>query len=228
LSQAVFESIAFAGDRRSLQNEIIPRLQQNSVQLTERAFMPQSTMIDIDGVGPVLFERSTRAKHVNISVKPFKGVRVAVPKRVSFERAEQFALSKKDWIRKTLVKIQQLEQQKSLLSTQLESLDWPKAEAQLIKRTAELAKQHGLTYNRVTVRNQKTKWGSCSAKDNISLNIQLTLLPQELMDYVILHELAHTKVKNHSPAFWQELDKYVENSRVVDAKLKHYMLAPSR
>jgi hypothetical protein len=190
--------------------------------------MPESTTVEIEGIGPVLFERSARAKHVNISVKPFKGVRVAVPKGVSFQKAGQFAHSKRDWIRKTLGKIKQLEQQKSSLSKRLNSLDWSKAEALLIERTIELAKQHGLTHNRVTVRNQKTKWGSCSSKDNISLNIQLTLLPQELMDYVILHELAHTKVKNHSPAFWQELDKYVANSKTVDAKLKHYMLAPSK
>ena len=70
----------------------------------------------------------------------------------------------------------------------------------------ELAKIYGFKYAKASIRNQKTKWGSCSAKNNISLNINLVRLPDELRDYVILHELVHTRHKNHSNRFWETLD----------------------
>ena len=67
-------------------------------------------------------------------------------------------------------------------------------------------------------------WGSCSEKNNINLNINLVRLTEELMDYVILHELVHLKVKNHSKQFWAELDKYVGNAKELDKKLKKHRL----
>jgi predicted metal-dependent hydrolase len=84
----------------------------------------------------------------------------------------------------------------------------------------QLAGIHGFTCNRVTVRQQKTRWGSCSPKNTISLNVKLALLPAELSDYVILHELVHTRVHNHSKKFWAELDKYVPNSKAMAKRLR--------
>ncbi len=73
-------------------------------------------------------------------------------------------------------------------------------------RTEELARQWGFRYNRLTIRNNRSNWGSCSAANNISLNLQLMQLPDELTDFILLHELVHTKVKNHGPDFWRMLD----------------------
>jgi predicted metal-dependent hydrolase len=77
----------------------------------------------------------------------------------------------------------------------------------LPKRLTELAAQHGFRYGRAGIRNQKSRWGSCSSKNNISLNIHLLNLPGHLRDYVILHELVHTEQKNHSKHFWFRLDE---------------------
>lgn len=74
-------------------------------------------------------------------------------------------------------------------------------------RLNELALKHGFQVNKITIRNNKRNWGSCSSKNNISLNLQLMKLPDELIDYVLLHELVHTKIKNHGPGFWQKLDE---------------------
>jgi predicted metal-dependent hydrolase len=74
------------------------------------------------------------------------------------------------------------------------------------------------------VKNQKTRWGSCSEKNNINLNVNLVLLPDELIDYAILHELVHTRVKNHSKRFWAELDKLVGDAKKNDKKLKNHRL----
>jgi len=74
-------------------------------------------------------------------------------------------------------------------------------------RLTELAQQHGFTFNRLTIRNNKRNWGSCSSRNNISLNLQMMKLPEELIDYILLHELVHTKIKNHGPLFWAKLDE---------------------
>lgn len=75
------------------------------------------------------------------------------------------------------------------------------AKAWLIPRLDELAGKHGFTYNKVFIKNNVSNWGSCSTKGNINLNMQLMRLPEELRDYVILHELCHLKQLNHGPEF---------------------------
>ncbi len=80
------------------------------------------------------------------------------------------------------------------------------AQAFLPGRIAELAQKHGFRYNRITIRNNRSNWGSCSARNHISLNLHLMRLPASLTDFILLHELVHTRVKNHGPAFWQMLD----------------------
>ena len=81
------------------------------------------------------------------------------------------------------------------------------AQADLPQRTARLAGQLGFRCGAVTVRNARTRWGSCSARDDISLSIHLMKLPDELIDYVIIHELCHTIHKNHGPKFHKLLDR---------------------
>ena len=93
----------------------------------------------------------------------------------------------------------------------------------LPQRLDEIAKQHGFNYNKVTIRNNKRNWGSCSSKNNISLNLQMMKLPDELIDYILLHELAHTEIKNHSAKFWQRMDELTGNrARELSKKVKQY------
>ena len=94
----------------------------------------------------------------------------------------------------------------------------------MTSRLNRLAKEHGFTFNRVSIRSQKTRWGSCSRNNNISLNIKLVLLSEAMVDYVILHELVHTRIYNHSKEFWLELDKYVGNSKATASRLRRYGL----
>jgi predicted metal-dependent hydrolase len=180
--------------------------------------------LEIDGVGPVLFERSKRAKHLNISVTPYKGVRVAIPDGLSFKKAEEFVHSRTDWIKKHLDRMKQFEREHAAKSGTALDIDRAKAKRKLSRRLNYLSEKYGFTYNRVFIRNQRTRWGSCSHKDNISLNMKLIRLPDELMDYVILHELVHTRFKNHSKQFWDELDKILVNAKGIDALLKQYTL----
>ena len=177
----------------------------------------QTKIIDIPDIGPVLFKKSNRAKRINISIRKVSNVRVSLPFNISFKSAEQFVCLKTDWIRNNLKKI-------SKNKIELEEVDKNYARKILEERLDQLGNKYNFSYGNLSIRNQKTRWGSCSAKNNISLNAKLTNLPKELIDYVILHELVHTRVKNHSKDFWNTLDKYVQNSKKIDKKLKKYSL----
>jgi predicted metal-dependent hydrolase len=182
--------------------------------------MTNSYTINIDGVGPVLFEKSRRARSVIISVGTSKGVRVAVPTRTSLKKALEFAYLKKEWIQRHSVKIEQNKNQKKAFIDRFLAIDKAEAKKRLTDRLYHLAKEHGFTCNNVSIREQRTRWGSCSHKNNISLNLKLVLLPEELIDYVILHELVHTRIHNHSKEFWAELDRYTGNGKVMAKRLR--------
>ena len=88
------------------------------------------------------------------------------------------------------------------------------------ERVEYFAKVIGVTYGKITVRNQKTRWGSCSSKGNLNFNCLLMLAPPEVLDYVVVHELCHRKQMNHSKAFWLEVEKVLPNYKEVRKWLK--------
>ena len=182
-----------------------------------------STIVEIPSVGPVTIVKSQRAKHIRITIKPDQTVRLTIPKGQSIDRAKQFLRSKIPWITKHQHRLNKLDNtQTNLPRPKIDTLE---ARDILVGRLEEMAKIHNFKYARVAIRNQKTKWGSCSAKNNINLNINLVRLPDELRDYVILHELVHTRFKNHSKKFWAELDKVIGRSaKELSKKLRKYRL----
>ena len=174
-------------------------------------------LVEHPEVGTIKYIGNNRAKRIIISVKP-EFVRVVIPKRQSFKNAKKFVESRLEWIKKNKNKMKLQTQKKK----ELPEIDRKVARKVLCRRIGELAQLHNFVYNRVSIRKQKTRWGSCSSKNNINLNMNLLHLPPELMDYVLLHELVHTRVKNHGKDFWNELDTVVPNSRQIDRKLKDY------
>lgn len=98
------------------------------------------------------------------------------------------------------------------------------AERELPERTAELARQHGIKIHRVTVRAQKTRWGSCSAKGTVSLNWRLIQAPPEVQDYLIIHELMHRREMNHSARYWKLVAEACPTYRDAERWLKKFRL----
>lgn len=98
------------------------------------------------------------------------------------------------------------------------------AKTWLPERTQQLAVKFGFRYGKVTVRNSKTRWGSCSWDNNISLSLHLMMLPDHLIDYVILHELVHTIHKNHGKEFWQMLDKVTGGVKKLEKEINSYQI----
>ncbi len=186
--------------------------------------MGRSTTIEIGNIGPVLFERSKRAKHLIITVKPYRGVRVAVPYGITFEKAEEIVREKITWIQKHLAGMKQIENEHKAALNNITEIDRAEAKEKLINKLNELAEKHDFVYNKIFIRNQKTRWGSCSSRNNISLNMKLVLLPDELIEYVILHELTHIRIRNHKNVFWAELNKLVGDAKALSSRLKEYQM----
>ena len=177
-------------------------------------------LINMATIGLVLFEKSSKAKHIIISIKPPNNIRVAVPMNASFNEAKKFIITKQKWIKNHINKISNIICNK----IELESVNIKHARKPLEKRINQLASKYNFSFNRLFIKNQKTRWGSCSSKNNINLNIQLIRLSSELIDYVIFHELVHTKVRNHSKEFWDTLTYYVPKAISIDKKLKEYLI----
>jgi|TARA_B110000914_G_scaffold221962_1_gene234630 predicted metal-dependent hydrolase len=182
----------------------------------------KSIKITLPIVGEVFLERSTRAKHIRMSIKPPSKIRVAVPVGVSFEEAQKFAEEKEAWLHKQIQKFSISEAtslyEKSDLESKEEQLQ--KKEA-IISRVKYLAREFGFKHNKISTRRMKSRWGSCSYNNSIRINICVSHLPQKLQDYIILHELMHTKIKNHSRHFWSELNNIIDELHEIRKELKY-------
>ena len=152
--------------------------------------------------------RSNR-KTLSIQLKPGEIVARA-PLRMKDKEIYSFIESKKPWIEKNLAKMEEREKAISEVQpfTQEEINALAEKAKQIIpERVRYYAPKIGVTYNRITIRCQRTRWGSCSSKGNLNFNCLLVLFPLEVIDSVVVHELCHRKHMNHSPQFYAEIDK---------------------
>ena len=147
-------------------------------------------------------------------------LKVRAPYKVSRKEIQNFVKSKESWIFKHLKRIEETkaEQPEPLSSEEIEKLV-QKALQVLPEKVEHYARIIGVTYGRITIRNQKTRWGSWS-KGNLNFNCQLMRLPEELQDYVVVHELCHRKEMNHSSDFWKEVEYIMPDYQERRARLK--------
>ena len=159
--------------------------------------------------------RSQR-RTVAIQITGQGSVVVRCPLHMGEEAVRRFVDSKAAWIRKHLERRAAAPQSPKLSAAELEELT-VRARQVFAQRVGYFAPLVGVTYGRITIRHQRSRWGSCSAKGNLNFNCLLLLAPPEVLDYVVVHELCHRKQMNHSPAFWAEVEKrlpdYRENRR---------------
>lgn len=147
----------------------------------------------------------SKRKTACIQIKSDGRVLVRVPNRMPKYEIERFLEEKREWI----IHNQKLMQQRQEQKPQVEKLS--SKELKLLSQIAQekitivceyYSKLIGVSYNRITIRKQKTRWGSCSAKGNLNFNCLLLLAPEEVLDYVVVHELCHRREMNHSARFW--------------------------
>lgn len=150
-----------------------------------------------------------RAKRRSMSLKvDLDGtITVRAPYRTPVQTADWFVEGHRDWIEVRLKAGARIMAERPAY-TDRERAEGRKRAAEVIKaRCRYYAPVMGVAYGTVTIREQKTRWGSCSAKGNLNFNWKLVLMPPEILDYVVVHELAHRIQMNHSAAFWAEVGK---------------------
>ena len=163
--------------------------------------------------------RSNR-KTVSLQVKPDGSVIVRAPVRLAKYRINQFVKEHEAWILEKQQKAETYREHMHVITEEERREGIRKAIQIFPERTAYFAKRMGVTYNRITIREQKTRWGSCSAAGNLNFNWKLVLMPPEILDYVVVHELAHRREMNHSPRFWAIVESELPDYRERQEKLK--------
>ena len=157
-------------------------------------------------------------KTIAIQIKPDGQIVVRCPKRMRVEEAKRFVESKADWIEKHLAK---RTPQDVMKYTPKEIEQLREAARKLVtERVRYYAPIVGVTYGQIAIRTQHTRWGSCSSKGNLNFNCLLTLVPPEVLDYVVVHELCHRKELSHSDRFLNEVRQITPNYKVQRKWLK--------
>lgn len=147
--------------------------------------------------------RSDR-KTIAIQITPEGRVVVRCPRGLTAEAVRAFVESKADWIRKRLAQRKDTASLPVFSDGEIRDLA-QQALKTIPSRVAYFAPLVGVTYGGITIRNQRSRWGSCSGQGNLNFNCLLMLAPPEVLDYVVVHELCHRKEMNHSAAFWAEV-----------------------
>jgi predicted metal-dependent hydrolase len=169
--------------------------------------------------------RSTRAKRVSITIEHDGRVTVTIPTRTRENIAESFVKEKARWIQKSRIKSAKLRSIPSMYGTAHAYRRYKeKAEWLLCKRVDHFNRHYRFHFNRVSVRNQRSCWGSCSAKRNLNFNYRLLFLPAPLLDYVVVHELCHLGALNHSKNFWHLVSQTLPAFKELERELKHYRI----
>lgn len=154
-----------------------------------------------------------------VEIRPDGTVLVRAPRGLPQREIDRFLAEKQGWIQEKLALRRSAGDVVPLTETQLRNLAERMKEI-LPDLAADWAARVGVTYGRITIRNQATRWGSCSAQGNLNFNCLLMLAPPEILDYVIVHELCHRKHMDHSPAFWAEVARVLPDYKTRRKWLK--------
>lgn len=169
-----------------------------------------------------VIRQNRRAKRVQIAVGDGNSFTVTKPVYVSWLTAERFIKEQESWILKTLDKYQKLGTE-FFKGTRQDYLAYKKTAEQLVNQRLEHFNQfYGFKYGRVSVRDHKHQWGSCSRLKNLNFNYKILFLPPEMADYIVVHELCHLKEMNHSPRFWALVAKTVPEYLGIRKALRKY------
>lgn len=172
-------------------------------------------------------KRSTRAKRLRISVERDGSVVVVAPERMSMKTIEGFIEQKCEWIRKQQEYFKEHVRRIEPVGVAQANYAACKARAKkyIRDRVVYFSKEFGFTYNKISVKDTKSQWGSCSRNKDLSFSYKLLFLPDYLADYIIVHELAHTVHMNHSARYWKEVERVMPDYKERVAELKKYMLS---
>lgn len=167
--------------------------------------------------------QKSRRRSISVSVLADNRVLVKAPYGTCERTVQKFLVSKKAWITKQIEK-QNIQNQKALELGFLDDEEIRKIKRQarkiILERVEYWSRQIGVTYGKISIRLQGTRWGSCSANGNLSFNCLLVIMPEEIMNSVVVHELCHRKHMNHSKEFYAEINRVFPDYKRCDKWLK--------
>lgn len=167
---------------------------------------------------PYIIRKSKRAKRIKVAVYNTGEVVLTVPFFAGIKRGERFLESKKDWlyhrVPDRIVSSEQIYREYRARKEEARKLAWEKV--------GHFNRFYGLSVSRISIRNQRTRWGSCSRKGNLNFNYKIVKLPEHLSDYIIVHELCHLKELNHSVKFWELVERVVPNHKERRKELRKW------
>lgn len=165
--------------------------------------------------------RSMRAKRLRLAVYCDGNFVVTLPRGINEISAEKYIIKKSQWVITKLDFFKDISMSKALKFTNNDYLKHKdNVLALAIERVEHFNKIYGYKYNSISIRNQKTRWGSCSIKKNLNFNFKIAFLPEGLRDYIIVHELCHLKEFNHSKKFWNLVTRAIPEYKVIERELK--------
>ncbi|HYF10557.1 MAG TPA: SprT family zinc-dependent metalloprotease [Candidatus Paceibacterota bacterium] len=164
---------------------------------------------------------SSRARQMRLTVSIDNGLVVTLPHFMSFSRAERFIEEKARWILRTIARFNALPRGLVIPAKRGDYARHKEAARTLaLARLAHFNAFYGFRYRSVSIRNQKTRWGSCSKSGGLSFNYKIALLPAPLADYVVLHELCHLGEFSHSGKFWALMARVMPDYRERKQELR--------
>ena len=185
-------------------------------------FEPHAPLAPVEPLAPAepvepRFVRHRRARRYVLRVEADGRVRITIPRGGSRREAEAFAARHEPWIARQRSRLPRV-----VLSEQERRVLRDRARRQLPSQLRALAARHGLTVSRVTIRDQRTRWGSCGPDGHICLNWRLVLMPGFVTEYVLIHELMHLRRMDHSPAYWRLVAAACPDYRTAREWLRHH------
>lgn len=167
--------------------------------------------------------RRSKRKSAAIKITADMQIVVFVPLYVSDNEIERMVISKSKWIDEHMLKVQSTIDERSKLEKitfeQIKELA-DQAVEYIPKRVKYYAEKENFVYNKITIKNLVSRWGSCSTKGNLNFNCLLMLTPDYVIDYIVVHELCHLREMNHSEKFWAEVEKIIPDYQRAELWLK--------
>lgn len=163
-------------------------------------------------------------KRMTLSVHSSGRVTMTIPKWVSRREADRFFTEQRDWVAQARARLVVVDgpgreaEQAAYLSRKEEARRF------VTMRLSVLNEQYGYAYNRIAIRRNVSRWGSCSARGNLNFDYRILFLPPSLQDYLLVHELCHLKELNHSPEFWALVARMVPDHELRRSELRRYKL----
>lgn len=172
-----------------------------------------------------LLKRNLRTSNLRVTIKEDGDVFVCAPVWLSITKIEDFLRRKNDWITHKIDLIKNQETKIALPKGKKDYLqNKEKARKIITQKTKEVCEKTGLQFTKIRIGNQKSRWGSCTKNGTLSFNYKLIYLPENLRDYIIVHEVCHLKELNHSSRFWRLVDEFFPSRKECRKNLKKYKI----